>query len=454
MRDRSPWPRAGARTNRRLLLAGAAAGVSATFTGRLSASAAQDKPAITIWLDTFNGGETAQCLVDGVLAPYDAIGTATVEATVLPSSWDATRTALAGGGGPDVVVTPGPGRSLELAKAGTLLPLDDYVTRERWSDTFVPWALELGVVDGQLFSLPYEVETLVLYYNKTLFQQHGWTVPTTMADLMTLCQTIDDAGIIPFAHCNQEWRSANEWFVGEFMNQVAGPHKVYQALTGVASFTDPGFVEAIDTLSMMQQRGWFMGGLDRYYTTPFADANAALAEGRAAMKIEGTWWLLSVDAFWGPAAGNENEWDWTPVPSKDGQPTFTLGMGSLAVNVTTAHPNEVAQFLTYFFSVDAQTTMLTNCLLAPAPVAIPRDRLTGIDPRHAAILAARNQASETNTYGYTTFTFFPPKTEQYLIESIENVWAGEMTTQEYLQGMQAQFDEERAAGHILTIPTR
>jgi raffinose/stachyose/melibiose transport system substrate-binding protein len=452
MRESCSWLFA-TRASRRALLAGAAAGVPA-LAGRVSSPAAQDKPEITMWLDTFNGGETARCLVDGVLAPYGATGSATVKARLLPNSWNATRTALAGGGGPDVVVTPGPGLAFELAKAGKLLPLDGYAARERWSETFVPWALGLGVVDGQLYSVPYEVETLVLYYNKTLFREKGWEIPKTMDGLMTLSQTIADAGIIPFAHCNQEWRSANEWFVGEFMNQVAGPQKVYQALTGAAAFTDPEFVEAIDDLATMQQNGWFMGGLDRYYTTTFAEANAALAEGTAAMKIEGTWWLLSVDAFWGPDAGNDNEWDWVPVPSKDGQPTFTLGMGSLAVNAKTALPDEVARFLTHFFSADAQATMLTDCLLAPAPVSIPQDRLTDLDPRHAAILAARDRASVANDYGYTIYTFFPPKTEQYLIESIEEVWAGHMTAEEYLRGMQTQFDEEQAAGDVLPIPAR
>ena len=116
MRSQCSWPFA-ARASRRTLLVGAAAGATAVLASRLGA-AAQDKPEITMWLDTFNGGETARCLVDGVLAPYGAAGTATVKATILPNSWDAARTALAGGGGPDVVVTPGPGTAFQLAKAG------------------------------------------------------------------------------------------------------------------------------------------------------------------------------------------------------------------------------------------------------------------------------------------------------------------------------------------------
>ena len=455
MSTRHPSP-LDARTSRRTLLAAAAVAAPALgLAGRVGPASAQDKPTIMMWFDTTNGVETANCMVEDVIGPYGETGTAVVEPTLQANNWDAVRTALAGGEGPDLVGTPGPTFAFELAKAGQLLALDEYAASEKWSEQFLPWALSLGIVDGKLYSIPNEVETLVLYYNKTVFTENGWTIPTTMADLMTLCQTISDAGIIPFAHGNQEWRPANEWFVGEFFTQVAGPQKVYEALTGVAKFTDPEFVEAITMLDTMQKNGWFMGGLDRYYTNGFADTDSALAAGEAAMKIEGTWWIQNVDQYWGEAAGNDMEWDWAPVPSKDGQPKFTLGVGSTqSINAKTEHPLEVAQFLTYFYSPESQATLLTECKLAPAPVAIPEDRLASIDPRQAAILTALNQASAANDYGYTTWTFFPPKTDTYLIESIEKVWAGDMTAEEYLQGMQAQFDQELAAGDIPPIPAR
>ena len=441
--------------NRRQLLAGLALAAPAVALAGQGSASAQDKPELTMWFDTTNGPETAQCMVDGVIAPYGETGSATVEATLQPNNWDATRTALAGGEGPDLVGTPGPSFAFELALAGQLLALDDIATEENWAELFAPWALSLGVVDGKLYSIPNELETLVLYYNQTLFDEMGWAAPTTMDELMTLCQTISDADIIPFAHCNQEWRPANEWFVGEFFTQVAGVEKVYAALTGAAKFTDPEFVEAITHLDTMQKNGWFMGGLDRYYTTTFADADAAFAERRCAMKIEGTWWMQGAGEFWGADSGNTDEWGWAPVPSTDGTPKFTLGIGSTqSINARCEHPAEAADFLTYFYSPDAQAHMLVDCGLSPAPVSVPAEMLTGLDPRHAAILTELSAASAANNYGYTTWTFFPPKTETLLIESIEKVWAGDITVEEYLAGIQAQFDEEFAAGDIPPIPTR
>ena len=127
-----------------------------------------------------------------------------------------------------------------------------------WADKFAPFALSLGSVDNQLYSLPDEMETLVLYYNKTLFEDNGWTPPTTMDELHALSAEIDEAGVIPFGHANADWRPANEWFVGEYLNHVAGPDKVYQALTGEVDWTDPDFVLAIEMLNEAQQNGWYM----------------------------------------------------------------------------------------------------------------------------------------------------------------------------------------------------
>ena len=60
----------------------------------------------------------------------------TVKATLQANNWDATRTALAGGAGPDIVGTPGPSFAMSLALAGQLLDLDDYAKQYGWDERF------------------------------------------------------------------------------------------------------------------------------------------------------------------------------------------------------------------------------------------------------------------------------------------------------------------------------
>jgi raffinose/stachyose/melibiose transport system substrate-binding protein len=434
-----------------------AVGMLAPMVGGLAPSArAQDPAQITMWFDTTGGAEGAECVEGAAITPFNELGNGvTVKTTMQANNWDATRTALAGGAGPDIVGTPGPSFAIQLALAGNLAELDAYAEEFGWADQFAENSLNLGMANDKLYSIPSEIETLVLYYNENLFEENGWEVPTTMDELMTLAQTISDAGIIPFAHANAEWRPANEWFVGEFLNHGAGPEKVYEALTGEIQWTDPVFVGPLEMLNEMQQNGWFMGGLDRYYTTTFAEAGAILGEGGAAMKIEGSWFVEDVNNYFGEEAGNENDWAWAPVPSASGEPGFTLGIGqTYSVNANSKNPEAAATFLDYYFSPETQARLLSECGVAAAPVDLEGQDLSAVDPRLGEMLAALNEAYESNNYGYTTWTFWPSETETYLIEAIEKVWAGEMTVEEYLAGHQEKFDAEKAAGALPPLPER
>ncbi len=419
--------------------------------------AAQDAVEIELWLNTTTGSTSAECIVEHVVDVYNALGNGTtVDATIQANSWPATQTAVAGGAGPDIVGTPGPSFAMQLALAGRLVPLDDFAEQFGWGERFAEGSLDLGMADGQLYSIPNEIETLVLYYNKTVFEQNGWEAPTTLDELMALSEEISAAGIIPFAHSNAEWRPTNEWFVGEFLNHGAGgPQKVYDALTGETEWTDPDFVAAIEALNQMQQNGWFSGGLDRYYTISDAEVNSMFGTGEAAMNIEGTWFLQNVDQYFGEAAGNENEWDWVPFPSVTGDAIFDLGIGqTYSVNANSEHPEQAAQFLDYYFSPETQARLLVQCGIVPAAVDLQGQDLTGVNPGLAEILAAMNEAFAAGNYGYTTWTFWPPESETYLIEEIERVWAGEITAEEFLQGHQEKFDAEREEGAVPPLPER
>lgn len=419
-------------------------------------TASAEKTKLEVWYDPSFHPEAAACFVEIAAEGFNAQSeTVEVEVVFQPNAWDATRTALAGGAGPDLVMTPGPSFAFELAQAGRLLPLDEFAEEFEWSKVFFPWALTLGVVDGKMYSVANEYETLVLYYNKTLFEKKGWKLPKTIDELMQLAEQIVAEGIIPFAHGNAEWRPANEWFVGEMLNHVAGPQKVYEALTGKRPWTDPEFVGALDLLNTMQQKGWFMGGFDRYYTTTFPESHTALGNGEAAMNIEGTWFLEDISEWFGEQAGNANDWEWVPVPSTTGEAIFDLGIGSTwSINKNTKDPKGAAEYLTYFYSSEVQSKLLVSCNIAPAPVQLTEDALEQIDPRRARIFETLIAASQAGNYGYTTWTFWPPKSDAYIYEEIEKVWTGKITIEEYLNGLQEIFAKELAAGDIPPIPSR
>jgi raffinose/stachyose/melibiose transport system substrate-binding protein len=415
-----------------------------------------NKPSITMWVDTGGDATVSQCIIEKVIGGFNAKdNTFTVEGQPQANAWDAIRTAVAGGGGPDIVYTPGPSFVFEMAKAGQLLPLDDYAAQLGWDKQFLPWALSLGKVEGKLYSIPHEVETLVLYYNKTLFEQHGWKPPTTIDEYLQLVKDVKAAGLIPNAAGNSDWKPADEHYWTIFVNHIAGPQKVYDALTGKTPWTDPEIEKAVDTMNQLFMNGDFMTSLDLYYTTKSTEFLTALGDGKAAMAPSGTWWMGTIGNYFGEKANNTNDWDWVSFPTTDGKQLFSLGIGSTySINAATKYPLESAQFLTYYFSPEAQAISIAQCGVAPAPINITADQLKGIDPRRARLIEELNKAAGIGQYGYTTWTFWPPKSDAYIYDEIEKVWGKQLTLQDYLKGLDAQFQEELKAGNIPPIPER
>ena len=410
---------------------------------------AQDVTTVTMW---FNEGTTLDCW-GPIMESFNEVDPS-IQLEIVPQadSWNVTRTAVAGGGGPDIVRTPGPSFVYEMAQAGLILPMDSFADEMGWRDFFIDWALDLGLVDGQLYSLSDELETLVLYYNVDVFEENGWTPPDTMDELEALAEEVAAAGYTVFSHGNASWRPTNEHFVGEYMTQITGPHNVYKALTGEIPWTDESMVNAMEVLDAHMQAGWYGGGVDLYFTNDGTYRRTALAEGSAVMNIEGSWAIRGTVDYFGESG---QTWDWVPVPSHDGTDYFTIGMGNTSsINANSPHPQAAAQFLTWYFSPETQGRMLTSCLKGPAPVNISEDVLSELDPRIARIYTELTDASNNDRYGYTTWTFWPPDSDIYIYEEIERVWTGEISVMEYLQGLDDIFAEELEAGDIPPIPTR
>lgn len=425
------------------------------FAGGELEPAAEGSVELELWLDSNNGEASLARWQSAVLTPFtEANPNIRFETALIASLYDATRTALASGAGPDIAMTYGP-FALELGRNKLLVPLDEFVAQYGWDDHFAPWSLASFDVDGSPVALPDEIETLVLYYNETLFEQHGWAVPDTMDELFAVAAQIEQAGIIPFGHANECWRGTNEWFIGEFLNGWAGPATVYEGIIGTRRWDEPVFVEAMRLLADMQQNGWFMGGLDRYYTVPCATAGAMFGSGEAAMRIAGTWAIGGFGAEFGDAAGNANDWMWTPTPTRTGVDVFNVGIGNaFAISAHSEHPEAVAKLLDFYYSSEVQGRLFVDHGKAPAPVNVDQRHLQGADPRYVDLLGAMNEAFAADNYGYTTWVFWGPKTNSYMIEEVERLWAGDITAQQYMEGWQELHQEEMAEGMVPPAPAR
>lgn len=58
-------------------------------------------------------------------------------------------------------------------------------------------ALKFVPIEGT-YAVPYVANAAGILYNRDMFEEHGWAIPTTWDELLTLCDTIQGEGILPF----------------------------------------------------------------------------------------------------------------------------------------------------------------------------------------------------------------------------------------------------------------
>ena len=96
------------------------------------------------------------------------------------------------------------------------------------------------------------------------------------------------------------------------------------------------------------------------------------------MNMEGSWFLLNVDDFFGQAAGNDNEWDWAPLPSLTNEvpvQIFELGIGStLSINRRSQVSDAAAKYIDWLFSDPERAAQRMADVPAVFNIPIPIER--------------------------------------------------------------------------------
>jgi len=101
---------------------------------------------------------------------------------------------IAAGDYPDTFQTLGGAELKNYVDSGVLQPLDELWTELGYA-AVIPGPLAKAVtVDGHPYVVPLNMHIQnILYYNKPLFAELGITAPTTFAELLTACETIQQA---------------------------------------------------------------------------------------------------------------------------------------------------------------------------------------------------------------------------------------------------------------------
>ncbi len=428
---------------------------AAVATGLALACPVQADPKeVVVWVTDLTDRQFAHYR-ETVVGPFNASQGEYQATPVLVSQYDRElKAAIASGRGPDLVFSEGPSYLVQHSKNGLVLPLDPYSEKYRWDQRFIPSMLSLQKVGDKLYGLPDEYESMFLFYNQTLFAKQGWTVPKTAEEFDRLAEAAKAQGITPLAAGNANWKGTNEWFVTAVLNHRAGANNLYAALTGTLPWNAPVFVEAVKLL----RDWWTKGYLSQDYSVRTnAQALAAVATGQAAMTLSGSWCVHDLmESF----AQSGQEWAWAPIPSFSESvpyPLYEIGIGSTqSISKFSKNPDGAAAFLDFIYQPKIflawnEVEPASGQLFPPVALSEGEAASVKLDPR---IVEQNRQVLEcirSGAIGYTTWTFWPDRTEQVIIDGLEKVWAGQLSVEDYLQAVNDQFIRDLKGGRVPPI---
>ena len=188
---------------------------------------------------------------------------------------------LAAGQGPDIVYVSGPSYTATFAQEGLVLDLTPYSEQYGWNDRLLDIAYQACTLDGKLYCLPGGLLVGGLYYNKDVFAEEGWNVPTTMDELISTMDAAKEKGYYPLAAGNKGWKPCNDNFSSMIIGSYLPGSYIYNALTGQGSFTDPAIVDAIQKSADWYQAGYLAG--NDYVNLESSEVMQSLCNKKAAM---------------------------------------------------------------------------------------------------------------------------------------------------------------------------
>lgn len=325
----------------RLILAASAAVVLAAPTGTVMA---QDKTIIDL-VTGFTGGDRAA--YEGLVATFNETHP-NIEVRMDIQPWDTIKTtmpaAFASGSGPDIL-TPdfNPGTVLEYASAGIILPLDGLLgTGEAQID---PAALPAEVlsgatVDGKLYSVPANLATLMLYYNKALLADAGLSAPpTTMDEFKSYAQQLTDAEKGQYGLALADHSTIAMW---PLLIWAEGGDII---VDGCAVLDNEATVAAVKAWAdLLVDDGVSPVGLTGQ------EADNLFAAGKAAMEMNGPW----ATGQYTPAG---IDYDVAPIPIGSAGAVTLAAAVPFVVNASTDVPDAVNTFLAWWNSPEAQAQL-------------------------------------------------------------------------------------------------
>lgn len=255
-------------------------------------------------------------------------------------------TAIQSGEAPDLFWTNGTATTnmQDYVKNDVLMDISDLDFSALTEDS-----MKLATINDTVYSVPWlTMDTRACFYNKDLFTENGWEIPSKFSEFEDLLAKQKEAGVIPISFSPTSFGSV--LFIFEPVLSAMDPEYTKGLSDYSVKLTDQPAKDALNKMLEWADKGYYG---DNYKGV--IDGSAAIltfTTGKAAMFIGGSWEMSSIESN-----NPDLNYGAFQIPAEDG----TTGMVGTCANgfsiyKDTKSPEAAKAFAQYCASLEAQTT--------------------------------------------------------------------------------------------------
>ncbi|OHB67180.1 MAG: hypothetical protein A2Y76_09785 [Planctomycetes bacterium RBG_13_60_9] len=235
-------------------------------------------------------------------------------------------------------------------------------------------ATELRNIKGALLEIPKEVKALIrddivqvysregdhmyelplssymwcnVWYNKTMFDKYGLTVPTTWAQFENICKVLKANGIPPLVTGGPttQWVTGivvTQPLLGGMLYNLKGDYSFATRMkSGELKWNGPEVSKVVNWWRSLIDAGYYHEGS---YSFTIEQMRDTYLEEKAVMMVDGSWAAKLIQDR------AKFEVGWFAMPNEKTRNTTIMGAAAMAFNGATKHPKELTKYMKFMVS--------------------------------------------------------------------------------------------------------
>src|SRR3989454_10307655 len=331
---------------------------------------------------------------------------------------------------PDIIAIEPGAYAVDVYTSGSVIDFTKVFAQDPdYQRGFWPNALELLTINGAVVSVPAVTNTVIVYYNKGLFAQHGLEVPQTLDDLRKAGATLNANGIAPIVYPAGQDRNFPIFPFYTYAGGTRADRLLREADLGTKPWTSPELVAAAEFVDMMAKSGLYAKGS---LGIKEPDAISIFAGGKSAMFWGGQWMRRSIRAAL-PPGFDLGIFPFPAVVSGGHRPVLSSVGITLTVNARSKHPGLAFETIKALTGARGKVEYTRNLGLSPnGPIsaeAIAYQMQSLKDPLYPEFLKLQPTG--------TTRVIFTPQVEEALTQGMQALITAQKTPKAVMESVEA-----------------